>query len=154
MRNQCNNYQYLYSSNMPTHRLVLSVADKMHKPTMNYGQRPFGVGMLVASYDDSGTHLYQLCPSANYYDCIAMSIGARSQSAKTYLEKNLDLYSNSSLDQIIEHAIRALNDCLPNDIDLNSKNCGLAAVGVDFPFTIFDDAQVNEHVSLFLGNFS
>lgn len=26
-----------------------------------------------------GPHLYQTCPSSNYYDCKAMAIGARSQ---------------------------------------------------------------------------
>jgi len=26
-----------------------------------------------------GPHIYQTCPSANYFDCKAMAIGARSQ---------------------------------------------------------------------------
>ena len=39
-----------------------------------------------------GPHLYQTCPSSNYYDCKAMAIGARSQSARTYLEKHLDTF--------------------------------------------------------------
>ena len=37
-------------------------------------------------------HIYQTCPSANVYDCKAMAIGARSQSARTYLEKFLDVF--------------------------------------------------------------
>ena len=41
-----------------------------------------------------GPHLYQTSPSSNYYDCKAMAIGARSQSARTYLEKNLELFPN------------------------------------------------------------
>ena len=28
---------------------------------------------------DMGPHIYQTCPSANYFDCKAMAIGARSQ---------------------------------------------------------------------------
>ena len=32
-----------------------------------YGKRPYGVGLLVAGYDDQGPHIFQTCPSANYY---------------------------------------------------------------------------------------
>lgn len=50
-----------------------------------------------------------------------MAIGARSQSARTYLEKNLNLFPNSSLDELIKHALRALRDTLPNEIELSTK---------------------------------
>lgn len=39
-----------------------------------------------------GPHIFQTCPSANYFDCKAMSIGARSQSARTYLERHMDTF--------------------------------------------------------------
>ena len=90
-------------------------------PTQRYGRRPFGVGLLVAGYDDLGTHLYQTCPSANYYECKAMAIGARSQSARTYLEKHLNEFPTNSLDDLIRHALRALRDTLPNEIELSTK---------------------------------
>ena len=38
---------------------------------------------------EMGPHIYQTCPSANFFDCKAMAIGARSQSARTYVEKHL-----------------------------------------------------------------
>lgn len=41
-----------------------------------------------------GPHLFQTCPSSNYYDCKAMAIGARSQSARTYLEKKLEDFAD------------------------------------------------------------
>ena len=56
--------------------------------TQNYGRRPYGVGLLVGSYDeDTGPHLYECLPNANCLEYFAVSIGAKSQSAKTYLEK-------------------------------------------------------------------
>jgi len=78
----------------------------MQVPTQQYGRRPYGVGMLIAGCDvrhimellyyitvcvciqSQGTHLYQTCPSSNYYDCKAMAIGARSQ------VRSCDLYYN------------------------------------------------------------
>lgn len=35
----------------------------------------------------TGPHLFQTCPSGNYFEYKAIAIGARSQSAKTYLER-------------------------------------------------------------------
>jgi len=64
---------------------------------------------------------FQICPSANNYDCRAMAIGARSQSAKTYLERHLDEFLDSDLDALVAHGLRALRDTLPNEIELNSK---------------------------------
>jgi 20S proteasome subunit alpha 6 len=50
-----------------------------------------------------------------------MSIGARSQSARTYLEKHLNEFPTCNLDELIKHALRALRDTLPNEIELSTK---------------------------------
>ncbi len=50
-----------------------------------------------------------------------MAIGARSQSARTYLEKNLDKYADSNQDELIKHCMRALRDTLPNEVELTVK---------------------------------
>lgn len=60
--------------------------------TQEYGRRPYGVGFLVIGQDNSGPHLYEFSPSGNSYEYYAMSIGARSQSAKTYLEKHYESF--------------------------------------------------------------
>lgn len=74
--------------------------------------------MLV---QDQGPHIYQTCPSANYFDCKAMAVGSRSQSARTYLEKHLDVFPGCDLEELIKHGLRALRDTLPNELDLNTK---------------------------------
>lgn len=79
--------RYVYGTNMQAGRLVLDLADMHQRTTQSYVRRPYGVGMLVAAHDQTGPHLFQTCPSGNYFEYIAMAIGARSQSAKTYLEK-------------------------------------------------------------------
>ena len=48
-------------------RLLGDFGNKMQICTQRYGKRPYGVGLLVAGYDDNGPHIYQTCPSANYY---------------------------------------------------------------------------------------
>lgn len=62
--------------------------------TQEYGRRPYGVGFLVIGQDALGPHLYEFSPSGTSYEYYAMSIGARSQSAKTYLEKHFASFAD------------------------------------------------------------
>ena len=48
-------------------RMIGDLGNKMQICTQRYGKRPYGVGLLVAGYDDQGPHIFQTCPSANYY---------------------------------------------------------------------------------------
>lgn len=151
MRSECLNSRYAYDQALPVSRLVANVGNKSQIPTQRYGRRPFGVGLLVAGYDTQGPHIYQTCPSANYYDCKAMAIGARSQSARTYLEKFLDQFTDSTLEELIKHGLRALRDTLPQEVDLTIKNCSLGVVGKDTDFTIYDDDHVAPYLQLIEG---
>lgn len=77
---------------MPVDRLVRQVADKHQVCTQRSWKRPFGVGMLVGGYDKTGPHLYNTCPSGNYYEYKAMAIGARSQVGIVLGRLRLDLH--------------------------------------------------------------
>lgn len=50
-----------------------------------------------------------------------MAIGARSQSARTYLEKHLTEFLDCSVEDLVRHGLRALRDTLPNEVELTSK---------------------------------
>ncbi|XP_050394015.1 proteasome subunit alpha type-1 [Patella vulgata] len=151
MRSECLNSRYAYDTPLPVSRLVAMLGSKSQIPTQRYGRRPFGVGLLVAGYDSMGPHIYQTCPSANYYDCKAMAIGARSQSARTYLERKLDEFPESSLNDLVKHALRSLRDTLPSEIELTTKNCSLGIVGKDQNFTIYDDDGVTDYLAMIEG---
>lgn len=77
MRTECLNYWYTHSSQHPCERIVSKIAKKAQVKTNNPSKRPFGVGLLVAGVDETGTHLFETCPSANYYEYQAYAIGAR-----------------------------------------------------------------------------
>ena len=62
----------------------------------------------MAGIDETGTHLFETCPSANFYEYTAMAIGAKCQSAKTYLEKNYTSFARTSRDDLITHGVKAL----------------------------------------------
>jgi 20S proteasome subunit alpha 6 len=52
------------------------------------------VGTLAVALQKKGVHVYQTCPSGNYYEYRGIAIGARSQSARTYLEKHFESFPN------------------------------------------------------------
>lgn len=147
MRTECMNSRYAHETPLPVSRLIGDFGNKMQICTQRYGKRPYGVGLLVAGYDDLGPHIFQTCPSANYYDCRAMAIGARSQAARTYLEKFLTELPDCDLETLVKHGLRALRDTLPNEVDLTNKNVSIAVVGEDTPFTIHDDAAVDPYLA-------
>merc|ERR1712154_544065 len=131
--------------------LMWDLGNKMQLCIQGYNKRPYGVGLLVAGFDDLGPHIYQVCPSANFYDCKAMAIGARSQSARTYLEKKLDDLGDCELEPLVAHGLRALRDTLPKEVDLTNKNVSIAIVGEDIEFATYEDSDVDRYLDLIAG---
>ena len=112
MRQQAMSSRMIFNRPVPVNRIVSAIADsksirhqcgyitntylgvEAQVNTQEYGRRPYGVGFLVIGQDQSGPHLYEFSPSGNSFEYYAMSIGARSQSAKTYLEKNYEKFAD------------------------------------------------------------
>ena len=133
MRNECLNYWYAHGSLHPCERLVAKIGKKSQVKTAHPSKRPFGVGLLIGSVDEAGTHIFETCPSGNFYEYIAMAIGDRNQSAKTYLEKHYENFSGNSADALIKHGIEALR-ASAQDTDLTEHNVSIGVVSKDEPF--------------------
>lgn len=142
MQTECLNHRWSFDEPIPVSRLVTAIGNKMQYCTIEFGRRPFGVGFLVAGHDDHGSHIYQIDPSANWYACKSMAIGARSQSARTYLERHLDAIYSSDVQGLCRHALRALRECLPHEVELNSKNVTLSIVGPGQPFKNYAEDEL------------
>jgi 20S proteasome subunit alpha 6 len=153
----------VFNRPIPVNRLVGAIADSeyslptarlvSHLPlpeaqvnTQEYGRRPYGVGFLVIGHDQTGPHLYEFSPSGNSYEYYAMSIGARSQSAKTYLEKHYESFMDcaralsaappsltrahaGSLEELITHGLHALRETLQQDKEITIANTSIGIVG-------------------------
>ena len=110
---------------------------------MGHGERPFGVGVLLGGFDAAGTHLYETMPSGEYLEYFAQAIGARSQSAKTYLEKNFDSFKALNLKELIKHGVKALR-ASAQEIELTEKNVSVGVVGVDTQFKKLSEEELKE----------
>lgn len=115
---------------MPVRTLVDLIGEKAQINTQHYGKRPYGVGLLIAGVDDSGPHLFEFQPSGMTEEMVAFAIGARSQMARTYLEKHVADFADCDREQLIRHGLRALKESLVQDRELTVENTSVAVVGV------------------------
>ena len=103
--------------------------------------------MLVGAYDEAtGPHLFQTCPSGNVYEYYATSIGARSQSAKTYLEKFMAEFPDADAESMIKHSLKALSGCVQTDKQLEASNTCVVVIGPDQKLTMIEDAALQPYL--------
>ena len=119
-----------YGRPIPVERIVGMIGDRAQTNTQHYGKRPYGVGLLVAGVDELGPHLFEFSPSGMTQEMLACAIGARSQMARTYLERHLEDFADCDRDQLIKHGLLALKESLAQDKELTVDNTSLAVIGI------------------------
>lgn len=119
-----------YGRPIPVERIVGMIGDRAQTNTQHYGKRPYGVGLLVAGVDELGPHLFEFLPSGMTQEMLACAIGARSQMARTYLERHLEEFADCDRDQLIKHGLLALKESLAQDKELTVDNTTLAVIGI------------------------
>ncbi|KAI9890730.1 MAG: hypothetical protein M1814_003660 [Vezdaea aestivalis] len=129
MKQQCLASKMTYGRPLPVERIVGQIGERAQTNTQQYGRRPYGVGLLVAGVDDTGPHLFEFQPSGMTQEMLACAIGARSQMARTYLERNLDKFDACSKEDLIKHGLKALKESLSQDKELTVDNLSLAVIG-------------------------
>ncbi|VIO89840.1 Proteasome subunit alpha type 1, putative [Brugia malayi] len=151
LQTECSSWRWDYKEPVPIQVLNNRIQLKLQANTQIYGRRPFGVGLVIAGYDERGTHIVKTDPSAEVVETLACSIGARSQSARTYLERNLDQFPTANVEQLVEYALLALRDTLPAEDSLSKKNTTIAIVGKGTPFKVMEDDDVQPFLDRIAG---
>ena len=141
MRNACLNYSYVYGSKHPCERLIQGISRKAQAKTCHPYKRPYGVGLLVASIDQAGTHLFETCPSGNYFEYVAYAIGDKCQSAKTYLERNFETFRGMDANALITHGIKAMRGSAA-ETELTEHNISIGVLGRDQSFKTLTPEEV------------
>jgi len=147
LQTECASYRWDYKSPAPIPLLCKELQLKLQANTQYYGRRPFGVGLILIGYDENGPHVVKVEPSGEVCEMYAFSIGARSQSARTYLESKFDGFTDSTLDGLIQHALLALKSTLQNEEQLSEKNTSLAVVGHDHPFQLIEGDDIGTYLN-------
>ena len=145
LRKQAMQCKMVFNRPIQTYKAVLSIADKAQENTQTYGSRPYGVGLLIAGYDETGAHLFEFQPSGSVLEYFGAAIGARSQAARTYLERNLEeIKKCDDVEKLVLHGLYALRDTLAQDVELTFKNTSVSIVGKDQSFVSYDDENVQQ----------
>ncbi|GEQ67036.1 hypothetical protein JCM33374_g699 [Metschnikowia sp. JCM 33374] len=145
LRKLAMNSKLVFNRPLSTSKAALSIADKAQENTQSYGSRPYGVGLLVGGWDETGAHLYEFQPSGSVLEYYGAAIGARSQAARTYLERNLDaIRGTQEIEALVVHGLNALRDTLSQDMELTIRNTSVSVVGKDQEFVIYDDEDVQK----------
>ena len=75
-----------------------------------------------------------------------MAIGSRSQTSRTYLEKEYENFSTSSLDDLIKHALKALASSLAGDVELDTKSASISVIGIDKPYELIEGPPLQKYL--------
>merc|ERR1712099_104457 len=82
---------------------------------------------------------------------MGIAIGKRKQAGKTYFETHLSEFKDSTKEQLVTHALRALKATLSSDTELDKENCAISVVGVGENLKICSQEEVAEYLSVFAG---
>lgn len=153
MKQQCLGHRLTYGRAIPLRSLVDMIGEKAQINTQVYGKRPYGVGLLVAGVDEKGPHLFEFQPSGMTEEMVAFAIGARSQMARTYLERNVESFADCSREELVKHGLKALRESLVQDKELTVENTSVGLVGVSGegktdiePFKLYDEFEVKQWI--------
>lgn len=153
MKQQCLAHRLTYGRAMPIRTLVEMIGEKAQINTQVYGKRPYGVGLLIAGVDERGPHLFEFQPSGMTEEMVAFAIGARSQMARTYLERHLDAFGECTSEDLVRHGLRALRESLVQDKELTVENTSVGLVGAGTgekgtlePLKLYDEFEVKQWI--------
>lgn len=155
MKQQCLGHRLTYGRAMPIRSIVDMIAEKAQINTQVYGKRPYGVGLLICGVDETGPHLFDFQPSGMTEEMVAFAIGARSQMARTYLERNIDEFADCSREELVKHGLKALRESLPQDKELTVENVSIGLAGAKTEgqkgieqFKLYEEYEAKEWIDL------
>eukprot|EP00798_Chlamydomonas_sp_ICE-L_P025282 gene25282-10935_t len=137
-------YYFAYQEPIPVEQLVRSVCDTKQAYTQFGGQRPFGVSILYAGWDEHhGFQLYQSDPSGNFGGWKAVAIGGSHQAAQNILKT--EFKEGLSMAEAIPLIVKVLAKSM--DTSLTSDKVELATVTRDaeagkMDFKIYEAAEL------------
>ncbi|KAF2454413.1 nucleophile aminohydrolase [Lineolata rhizophorae] len=142
MKQQSLSSRLTYDRAISLAEITARIGHRAQVNTQHYGKRPYGVGLLIAGVDAKGPHLFEFQPSGVTQEMVACGIGARSQMARTYLERNLDHFEGSSRVELVKHALRALKDSLSQGRELTVDNTSVGVAGISEDFKLYEGQDI------------
>lgn len=147
-RTSAQRYYFAYQEPMPVEQLVRSVCDTKQGYTQFGGQRPFGVSILYAGWDEHyGFQMYQSDPSGNYGGWKAVAIGGGHQAAQNLLKT--EYKDDITMADAVPLIIKVLSKSM--DSSLSPEKVELATVTRDeatgeISFKVFESSELQPYL--------
>ena len=142
MRTECLNHKYVFGAPLQASRLLSDVADKHQRCTQTYVRRPYGVGLLVASFDATG-HTYRHA-DGNGTSTRDGDRHAR-ESAKNTREAPRRV-PGARARRADQARAKALAGCVPSEKELDKQCASVAVVGEGVPRRMLDGDDVQPYL--------
>ena len=126
--------------------LCKQVAELFQEYTQSGGVRPFGIGMIVAGYDEEqGPQIFQIEASGTFYCWKATALGKQGNQARQFLEKR---YADDlDIEDAIHTAILTLKDSFEGE--LTDKNIEIGVIRTSDPnkeFKILTASEIRDYL--------
>jgi len=120
----CQSNKLLYDERVDIEVLARNIGDTAQAYTQHAGVRPFGVSMVIAGIDTTGSQVYTTDPSGSYKGFKAAAVGQKSDEAEQVLAKNYE--DSLSLKEGISLAIDAVKAA--SQVEMSSENIKVAVI--------------------------
>jgi len=139
----CQSNKLLYDEPVDIEVLARRLGDLAQVYTQHAGVRPFGVSMIIAGYDATGSRVLTTDPSGAYRGFKATAVGRKNEEANRLLEEKYR--DDMSLDEAVKLAIEAVN--VASDIPVTSKTVKVAAIPAETKtFKRLTEEEVEKHL--------
>ena len=145
-RKDCQIYHSKYEDRITPFMLCKQTAELFQEYTQSGGVRPFGVGLLVAGWDEkAGGQLFQIEASGTYYSWKATALGKGATTAKNFLEKRFE--DELDIEDAIHTAILTLKDSYEGE--MTDKNIEIGVIRQSDPekaFKVLTHQEIKDYL--------
>ena len=139
-------YHSRFEDRITPFMLCKQVAELFQEYTQSGGVRPFGIGLIVAGWDEQdGSQIFQLEASGTFYSWKATTMGRGSSIAKGFLEKR---YSDDlDIEDAIQTAILTMKDSFEGE--MTEKNIEIGVIRDSDPnkaFKILTQEEIKDYL--------
>jgi proteasome alpha subunit len=120
----CQSNRLLYDEPVDIETLTRRIGDQSQVYTQHAGVRPFGVSMIIAGVDKTGSKVFSADPSGSYRGYRATAVGRKSEEASKVLEEGYR--EDLTMDQAVKLAVNAVK--IASDEKVDSKILKVAII--------------------------
>ena len=135
----------VYDEPVEVQTVAKHLADQCQQYTQYAGARPLGVSLIIGGVDNAGSSLYLTDPSGAYVLYNAVAIGANSDVATEFLEKNYS--SDLTLDDAKALAIAVIN--LVSEVKEGSEHIKISQINSETKlFEFIQESEITKLIDM------